>query len=446
MKRSPIPVPRLLAGCLHLLVAALLALTAARAVVTGAPGARAVVATALAVAAGYALGPALPAVRRRPAAAGLWLAGVLLGWLALLCLTPDGIWLAFPLFFVQLHLLPRRWGVAAVVSTTVAAVAGFAWHRGGLSAGTALGPALGAAVAVAVVLGYQALYRESERRRRLIAELTAARTDLAAADRAAGVLAERERLAREIHDTLAQGLSSIQLLLLAAERELGRPAGPPAAPGDTAATGTRPGVEATAGEPRPEPPARPGVALQHIQRARRAALDGLAEARRFVRDWTPPDLEAGGLLPALERLCAQVADSSGLTVLCHVSGTPTQLPAPHETALLRIAQSALANTVQHAEATRAELTLSYMGTEVALDVVDDGRGFAPQALAPPGDGPGEGGFGLATMRARARALHGVLAVESAPGEGTAVAVTLPCAPAETAAGSGAPAAPTGASR
>lgn len=387
------PVLRVLRGCMHLLVAALLALAAVHAVADGSRDAGAVVSTAVLLAAVYAVGPALPAVRRTPRAAVGWLLVVMALWLVLLALTPDGIWVAFPLFFVQLHLLPARWGLPAVAVTTVAAVAGFGWHQRMLSAGTVIGPVLGAAVAVAVVLGYQALYRESEGRRRLIEELTEARSDLAAAEHTAGVLAERERVAREIHDTLAQGLSSIQLLLRAAEREI--------------------------------PDGRAESALSHVRHARQAALDNLAEARRFVRDWTPPDLETGSLHAALERLCAGVAEGSGLAVQCRVSGTPVELPTAQEVALLRIAQSALANTVQHARANRAELTLSHMEDEVALDVVDDGVGFDPGAVAAPGTGLSGHGFGLAAMRARARALRGTLAVESAPGEGTAIAVTLP---------------------
>jgi signal transduction histidine kinase len=279
------------------------------------------------------------------------------------------------------------------VITTIAAIAGFAWHQGGLTAPMVLGPVLGAAVAVATVLGYQALYRESEARRRLIDELTAARADLAAAEHAGGVLAERERLAREIHDTLAQGLSSIQLLLRAAERAL---------------------------------PGRPDSALGHVQQARQAAVDNLAEARRFVRDWTPPGLEVAGSLPAaLEQLCATTAETSGLAVHASLSGVPIELPAAQETALLRIAQAALTNAVQHGRPSRVELTLSYMGTDVALDVVDDGTGFDPELVVPPGRRSDGTGFGLAAMRARARALAGTLVVESAPGEGTAVAATLP---------------------
>ncbi|WP_330478885.1 sensor histidine kinase [Streptomyces platensis] len=396
------PVLRALRSCLHLMVAALLALAAVRAVADRTPDAPAVLATAAALCALYVTGPRLPRLRTSTAAAALWLAALGLVWLVLLALTPDGVWVAFPLFFVQLHLLPPRWALPAVAATTLAAIAGFGRHTHTLSVGTVLGPALGAAVAVAVVLGYEALYRESEQRRRLIEELTATRGELADAEHAAGVLAERERLAREIHDTLAQGLSSIQLLLRAAERAL---------------------------------PERPGSALGHVRQARTAAVDNLAEARRFVRALSPPDLEAGSLPAALERVCATTARASGLAVHCQVSGAPTVLPTPHEVALLRIAQSALANTVRHAAAGRVELTLSYMDTEVALDIVDDGTGFVPAEVPAPGSAAVPGtGFGLAAMRARARALQGTLVVESAPGEGTAVAVTLPCpAPAPDAA-------------
>lgn len=144
-----------------------------------------------------------------------------------------------------------------------------------------------------------------------------------------------------------------------------------------------------------------------------------------MRALSPPGLEAGSLPAALERLCATLARTSSLTVRCRISGTPVDLPTPYEVALLRVAQSALANTVQHAHAYHVETTLSYMDTEIALDVVDDGRGFDPGTLPVPGSNESGSGFGLAAMRARAQALHGALTLETAPGQGTALAVTLP---------------------
>ncbi|GAA2803068.1 sensor histidine kinase [Kitasatospora sp. CM 4170] len=389
-------VARVLQVCLHLLVAGLLALAVARAAVGRGGDLAAVTAAATAMAAVYAAGPLVAAVRRSPRAAALWLALLGVTWVGVLIATPDGVWLAFPLYFLELHLLGRRGGLAAVALTTVAAIVAYSWHQHTVSVAAAIGPALGAAVATATVLGYQALYRESEQRRRLIDELTAARADLAAAHHTAGVLAERERLAREIHDTLAQSLSSIQLLLRAAQRAL---------------------------------PERTEAAADYVEQARQAAQDNLAEARRFVRALTPPDLESDSLPVALERLCATTTAHSGLAVRLHVSGDPVGLPVPQEVALLRIAQSALGNAVRHAEASHAEVTLSYMEGEVALDVFDDGTGFDPAAVAAAaGTAGGDGGFGLPSMRARARALGGTFTVESAPGEGTALAVLLPVAP------------------
>lgn len=380
---TPTPVTGVLRLCLHALLAGLLALAAIRS-----GGDAAVVAAACATGAVYAAGALLPAVRPRSGAAACWLALLCATWLVLLALTPNGLWTAFPLYFLQLHLLPTRWSLPAVAATAAAAIGSFVLHGQPVTPGTFIGPLLGAAVAVAVVFGYDALFKESERRRELIEELVSTRAELAHAERAAGTLAERERLAREIHDTLAQGLSSIQLLLRAAERAL--PVESPAA--------------------------------AHVRQAREAAQDNLAEARRFVRALTPPDLERGSLAGALERLCAAVPGPAGPAVQFGVSGTPVELPTPYEVALLRTAQSALANTVRHAGAGRAEITLSFMDTSVSLDVVDDGRGFDPARAV--GD-TGDGGFGLPAMRSRARQLGGTLSVESAPGQGTALALTLP---------------------
>ncbi|MFI8288771.1 sensor histidine kinase [Streptomyces sp. NPDC085614] len=418
--RSLTPALRVVRLCLHLLMAGLLVLAAVRA--DSAAG----VAAAAVTGAVYAAGSLLPSVRTSRRAAGLWLAALCASWLVLLWLTPEGLWVAFPLYFLQLHLLPVRWSLPAVALTACAAILSYVRHGDALNPGVFIGPLLGAAVAVATVLGYQALYRESERRRRLIEELLSTRAELAAAERHAGTLAERERLAREIHDTLAQGLSSIQLLLRAAQRTL---------PPDSPAAG-------------------------HVERARRAAQDNLAEARRFVRALAPPGLEHGSLAAALERLCEpgparlpeekpgrlsaagpgqasttgreqtsttgrgpaeEPAPGRPLRARFTLSGTPVELPTPYEVALLRIAQSALANTVRHADASRAEITLSFMDASVTLDVVDDGRGFDPARLS----SSAEGGFGLPAMRSRARSLGGTFTVESAPGQGTAVAVSLP---------------------
>ncbi|MFI1375982.1 sensor histidine kinase [Streptomyces longwoodensis] len=391
------PTSRALAWSLHLLVIGLLALAVGRAVTSEPPHAGWIIVASVLCGLTYAAGPVLPGVHRSRRAAALWLAAVGVCWLVLLASTSDAVWMAFPLYFLQLHLLSHRTALAAVAVTAAAAIAGFAAHQHSFSPAMAIGPALGAAVAVAVVWGYQALYRESEDRRRLIEELTATRADLAAAQHTAGVLAERDRLAREIHDTLAQGLSSIQLLLRAAERAL---------------------------------PQAPQNAARYVDQARQAAVDNLAEARRFIAALIPPTLEGTTLVDALERLCTTTSTRHRLTAGFHLTGDPAPLPTAHEVALLRITQSALANSVRHAEATSIEVTLSYFGDHVVLDIVDDGHGFDPTLL--PAPDPETGGFGLAAMRARTQSLGGALTIESAPGHGTALAARLPLtSPADT---------------
>lgn len=433
---SLVPVLRVLKWCLHLLTAELLALAVGRALIDGVPNWAAIVASALVFGTVYAAGPLIPAVGRDLPATVAWLLAVGALWLVLLALTPDGLWLAFPLYFLQLHLLPPHLGLIAVAATALAGSAGFTAHQGSFSVAVFLGPVLGAAVAVATVFGYQALYRENEERRRLIQQLTTARANLESVGRKAGMMAERERLAREIHDTLAQGLSSIQLLLSAAERSLGTAGGenanpPQDPPGASGSAGTSGSTNSRAAEPADAmfapPTSTPDVATAagYVAQARKAAQDNLAEARRFVHALVPPDLEGedASLHVALEQLSDTTTVRHGVPVHFHLSGTPSPLPPPFEVVVLRVAQSALANAVTHAEAHSIEVTLSYMDKELALDVVDDGIGFAPKALPPPE--PGKGGFGLAAMRARARALGGSLSVESSPGHGTAIALQLP---------------------
>lgn len=422
---SLVPVLRVLKWCLHLLMAGLLVLAVVRALVDGVPHPAAVVASAVVLGAVYAAGPLIPAVGRALPATAAWLAAVGALWLVLLTVAPDGLWLAFPLYFLLLHLLPPRAGLISVAVTAVLGAAGYTIHQESFSVAVFLGPVLGAAFAVATVFGYQALYRENEERRRLIQQLTTARTNLESIGRQAGMMAERERLAREIHDTLAQGLSSIQLLLSAAERSLGT----------TGAETAGPDQEDRAEEPDQSPGAPAAstdvaTAARYVAQARKAARDNLAEARRFVHALVPPDLEGedASLHVALEQLSDTTTVRHGVPVHFHLSGKPLPLPTPYEVVVLRVAQSALANAVTHAEARSIEVTLSYMDKELALDVVDDGVGFDPKALPPPE--PGQGGFGLAAMRARARALGGSLSVESTPGHGTAIALQLPVSAAE----------------
>ncbi|OFE19029.1 hypothetical protein BA895_00660 [Humibacillus sp. DSM 29435] len=410
--RDLAPVPDRLRWGLHLLVAALLVLVALRGITSpsGMDGTAApwpwVVAGCALVGAIYAAGPLSGVVADSSGASAVWLGLLLVAWVGLLALAPEAVYLAFPWFFLLLHLLPRRVALTAVFLTTVAAIVGFAWHQNVFTVAMVIGPVVGAGVVIATVFGYQALQAESEQRRRLIVELDRARAELAVAHHRSGVVDERARLAREIHDTLAQGLSSIQLLLQAATRSL---------------------------DPAREVDAERAANL--VEQARQAAKDNLAEARRFVQALTPVDLDQSTLAAALRRLCETTTARSEIAVTFHEVGAPTALPTPVDVALLRIAQGALANTVQHSGATRADVTLTTADAVVSLDVVDDGAGFEPgqgdatdaaaRARGDDGVSASDGtGFGLRSMRERAALLGGRLSVESRPGAGTAISVHL----------------------
>lgn len=213
--------------------------------------------------------------------------------------------------------------------------------------------------------------------------------------RRAGVLEERQRLAREIHDTLAQGFTSIVMNLEAAEGA--------------------------------KPPAPTGVQT-YLDYARRTARESLSEARRLVWALRPEALENASLSEAISTLARRWSEESEISCEFTVTGTPRPLPTGVESVLLRATQEALSNVRKHARADRVVLTLSYMGGSVVLDVRDDGVGFdtATQASVAPGAADGSaGGFGLRAMRGRVEQAGGTLVVESSPGRGTALVVELP---------------------
>lgn len=361
---------------LHLLMVGLAALAVVRAFVVDEGDAIAVLLLAIVFLATYALGGWM----LRRASTKLWLLLLTVEWFGLLCLTPEAAYLVFPLFFLHLHGLPPRLGPAAVIASAILAVIGIGVHDG-FTVGGIVGPLVAALVAIAIGLGYRALSLESRERQRLIEELLETQRQLTTSEHDKGVLSERTRLAGEIHDTVAQGLSSIQMLLHAAERS---------------------------------DPAGPGV--EHIRLARDTAAVNLAEARRFVRELTPPSLAESGLPAALNRL-----DSTQLRVPVSVDGPVRPLPMPIQTALLRIAQGALANVAKHAGTDTASITLAFVGDGVRLEVSDAGIGFDPATLS---DDAAEDSFGFAVMRRRMRELSGTLTIRSALGEGVQVVATI----------------------
>ncbi|MFJ4075188.1 MULTISPECIES: sensor histidine kinase [unclassified Curtobacterium] len=370
---------------LHVLSAALLALVVVRVLVDGGAGTWVRLALAAVFAGVYLLGAVVARGdgRRRTVAGAVWLVALTLVWIALLVGVPEAAYLVFPLFFLYLHVLPRIVGPVAVIAATLVAVVALGLH-GGFTVGGVVGPLVGAGVALLIGLGYRALAREAVEREALVAELLATRDRLAVTEREQGVLAERARLAREIHDTVAQGLSSIQMLLHAAER----------------ADGERPGTE-------------------HIRLARETAAEGLADTRRFIRELAPPALERG-LGAALERLAGSQWSRDGLDVTVDVA--EASLPMDVQTALLRIAQGAVANVVQHAAATHVRLSLTVDGQEARLTIADDGVGFDPVAVH---DRSGTtDSFGLRATEERVEQFGGRLEVDSAPGRGTTLVAIL----------------------
>ena len=213
--------------------------------------------------------------------------------------------------------------------------------------------------------------------------------------RRAGLIGERQHLAHEIHDTLAQGFASIVTNLEAADALL-------------------PTEHFTQGR-------------WHLGQARLTARESLTEARRLVWALRPRLLEEAPLPEALSRLTERWSEASSIAGHATVTGSPQPLRPEVEATLFRVAQEALTNVRKHAQANRAVLTLSYMHDRVTLDVRDDGTGFDPGKAYDATASAHAGGFGLGTMRERVERLGGTFSIESAPGEGTTLTVELPLA-------------------
>ena len=336
--------------------------------------------------------------REIPAAAKYaWLAGIIVLWLLLLTHSQDFLWLEFPLVLLTLH-------IAALVPALITAlglwlVAAFVplWlHPETWGVAAAVGPLIGTVFAVAIFFAYRALHAEVQHHRRVAQQLRATQEELAASEHQAGRLEERERLSREIHDTVAQGLSSIVLL-------------------------TRAGKNSK----------EPGKQLDTIEEV---AVENLAEARRFVRDLASPDVQASlpqALRATVNRMRARgeaLGESTEFRLEfagASEESTPGSalpgIPQPIAAAVLRCAQEGLSNVVKHAQAEMAVVTLGVFGDAVTIDVVDNGVGMSDAQLK----SQQTGSFGLAGLRRRIEGVGGTMDIESHPGSGTALAARLP---------------------
>ena len=199
------------------------------------------------------------------------------------------------------------------------------------------------------------------------------------------VLEERNRMAREIHDSLAQGFTGVVLQLEAAEQALDD---------DT------------------------DQVQFHLNKARELARESLSDARRSVWALRPQALEQLTLVEALSRQIATFTEDSGIKVDFSISGNNRTISADIENALLRICQESLTNVKKHAKASLVEIVLSFEDSVVGLRVRDNGVGFDT-------DVPTQSGFGLISMRERAKLIGGLLKISSNRGTGTQIEVTIP---------------------
>lgn len=331
-----------------------------------------------------------------------WWAAVVVLWLSALVLANDFLWVLFPLVFVTLAVLPRPANLLAAAVLWAAGVVVVAWlHPQHWHIAVAIGPGIGTVFAVAIYVSYRALHREALTQRRIAEELAVTQQELAATEHQAGRLEERERLARDIHDTLAQGLSSIVLLARA-----GR---------------------ASASTSKAASPESKNAATDVLSTIEDTARDNLAEARRFVRDLTAPSAQADlpdaitEILQRMRRRGNGLGESTEFRA--NFSGdTHRRLPESVVTAVVRCVQEALNNVAKHAHAAHAVVSVAVLGDELTIDIFDDGRGFDP-AQAPQQES--SHGYGLGGIQQRIAALSGTVNIESASGEGTVVAARIP---------------------
>lgn len=221
---------------------------------------------------------------------------------------------------------------------------------------------------------------------------TIERTQLAEQATRVALVEERNRLAREVHDTLAQGLTGIALQLEAADALL-----------DSA----------------------PERARARLRLALACTRESLDEARRSVLDLRAGPLERQALPAALGELAHRFTEETHIPIDTTLELAGPRLPARVEEALYRIAQEALVNVRRHAEASRVQLQLAPGAGLVRLTITDNGHGFDPANRVVPGQAPERSGFGLIGIQERAHLLHGTMQIRSSAGHGTQVEVTLP---------------------
>ena len=386
----------------HLMAVVLTAIGVIRAIGDGV-GMPAAIISGVAILAWHTAGTILPSKTRSRSLAVWWLLGFAAIWITAVAVSAEFVWLAFLLWLLVGHLLPLKWGLLFSGFVLTVVIVAPILHHGTTNYANIFGPLIGGIFAFGISRGYLQLLRDATERERLVASLTRAQAEtaelqdeLALAQRHSGAIAERTRISRDIHDTIAQALSSIRLL-------------------------------AHAGAGRTEDP----DAARTLAQVETLAGDSLADVRRIVAALAPAELDDDALAAALQRMLDRIRDETGLQGELHVDDSMPILPTEVEVALLRTAQSALANVRLHARASRVVMSLVDADDTVRLDIIDDGIGFDQPAWEQDADAGSS--YGLRFMRARLRELGGGLDIESIPGEGTALSIHLPIRPGQASA-------------
>lgn len=377
----------------HAMALALTVISCVRAIDAGAAP-LAAIAVSIVFLAWYALG-AVRAARSGAIVLAKWWLLVLAGaWLCTLLVSAEFIWIAFVLWLLAGHLFSLRIAVVFTALTYIATVVAPLAHYGAVGTASIIGSLIGAVFALGLSRGYIELLREGRRREELLQSLELAhqnlldlQDELALTQRHAGEIQERTRVSRDIHDTIAQEISSIRLI---AHAEMDR----------------------TTDE----------HAQQVLRQVEDLAAQSSRDVRRIIAALAPAELEDGALTAALRRLLTRLEEDTSIRGRVEVDETVPSLPAEVEVALLRTAQSALANVRQHSQASRVVVSLMDLDGSIRMDIVDDGVGMAdPEARKR----ESESGFGLDFIGSRMRELGGELVIETTPGSGFAISATLP---------------------
>ncbi|MEU4624071.1 sensor histidine kinase [Actinoplanes sp. NPDC023801] len=290
---------------------------------------------------------------------------------------PLATWLMFAVIPVIFQMVPVRVAIGLVVVANLIPVGvEYSYDPAGIGMDLVIAViSIGAGICIG--LWILKTLAESEQRATLITELEESRAEVVRLSHEAGVAAERARLAGEIHDTLAQGFTSIITLVQAAD---------------------------------------PSLRDERLALAVRTARENLAESRAMVAALSPTALASASLPDAVRRSAARFTEESGVPASVRVTGDYRDLPTRLEVVLLRAAQESLTNIRRHAHANEAGVLLSYAPSSVRLVVRDDGCGFDPGS---------PGGFGLPGMRARAEQVGGRLTIRSDADTGTTVELEIP---------------------